>query len=174
MGAVFGVCAEQVLGFAIRPRVKNPKPFAFGLGNPKEQPYLETHMKTLLFVCLLVCASHFASGQEKECEKFKVGHFQNIENGVGNTLIERTKDYQIERDEASGMEIKLRVTWLDECTYKLKFIEGNDKWNEKGQTWNNPDLIVNIVETGPDYYLQVAKFEGVTDFEYRSKIKKIK
>jgi hypothetical protein len=130
-------------------------------------------MKTILVILLFVLP-RIGFSQDLDCKKFKTGYFQNIDSDGGNTFIKRKKKYQIETDTSTGAEIKLKITWINDCSYKLSLISGNSKWDEQEQLPNNPDLIVVIIETGKDYYIQVANFEGLDGIEYRSKIKLIK
>ena len=94
--------------------------------------------------------------QKPSCVDFKTGYFQNIDSRDSSNFIKRTKDYQYEHEKSSGVKLKLKVTWIDECTYRLTLIKGNSKWNKAAQVKDNPDLIVEIVQTGPDYYIQVV------------------
>lgn len=130
-------------------------------------------MKPITTILLLIT---FATGysQDIDCSKFKTGYFQNIDSKDGNTFIKRTKKYQYETDVATGVKIKLKVVWLNECTYKLTLIKGNAKWKKEKQIPNNPDLIVKITSVGDDYYTQVAHFVGIEDFTYTSRIKRVK
>jgi hypothetical protein len=116
----------------------------------------------------------FIFSQEIDCGKFKTGSFRNIDSLTGDTFIERTEKYQIEYIKAIEVEIKLEITWLDECTYRLKFIKGNAAWEKMPQSINTPDLICKIIEVGEDYYVQISRFVDNPEFEYRSRIVRIK
>ncbi len=128
----------------------------------------------IILIIILCVLTQFGFSQDMNCGKFKTGYFQNIDSKDGNTFIKRTKKYQIETDKSSGVEVKLKIIWINDCSYRLSFIKGNSKWDNEEHVPNNPDLIVEIIETGEDYYIQVAKFQGMNDFKYRSKIKLIK
>jgi hypothetical protein len=126
------------------------------------------------FILFLGLLWQLSSGQDLPCDTFKTGYFQNIDSVLGSTFIKRTANYQYEMHKSTGAKIKLAITWMDDCTYRLKFVSGNSKWKkmQKGVT-EHKDLIVMIVETGEDYYIQTAKFEGMDDFIYRSKIERV-
>ena len=90
-----------------------------------------------------------------------------MENGEIATVIERTKKYQFE--EHGPVKIKLEVKWIDECTYKLIFVDGNDAWWKiASQQEAQRDLIVTIVETGQDSYKQESRFVDDPSFVYKS------
>ena len=119
-----------------------------------------------LFVALNLCIH----AQEMNCKKFKTGYFQNVDHKDGDLFIKRTNKFQFETDKVSGVELKLKVTWINDCTYKLQLISGNDVWNSNPHLPSDTKVIVQIIETGEDYYIQVSKIEGIDDIEYRSKI----
>ena len=132
-------------------------------------------IKQLCLVFFVVLIQSFVVGQDVDCSKYKTGLFQNIDSEDGpTTFVKRKRKYQFEINKKSNTRIKLRVYWIDCCTYRLKFIKGNRKWRMGKHVPNNPDLIVKIIETGEDYYVQIAKFEGMEDFKYRSHLKRIK
>lgn len=109
---------------------------------------------------------------QSDCEKFRTGKFQNIENGVIKSKIERNDSIQVEQ--YGEKIIKLRIEWIDECSYRLIFLEGNDAWWEsRGRNRPTPDLIVRIVEINGNSYLQEAKFVDDDEFKYKSIIEKI-
>ncbi len=124
-----------------------------------------------IIVFLFVTCSLAGYSQNLDCSKLKTGYFLNIDSSTGNTFIKRTDMYQYETDVNSGVKIKLQIVWLNDCTYKLKFIKGNAKWKKEKHLMNNPDLIVKITSVGDDYYTQVAHFEGIETHKYRSTIK---
>ncbi len=75
----------------------------------------------LIFVVALVALSQFGYSQNLDCQKFKTGYFQNIDTVNGHIFIKRKK-FQIEKDKNTGIEIKLEITWVDNCTYKLSCV----------------------------------------------------
>lgn len=128
-------------------------------------------MKILILIFVLIAFPFTNFSQPKDCQKFRTGNFVNVDEDGPGTLIKRTEKYQIEKNSKTGVKIKLKVEWLDDCTYQLKLVKGNGKW--KKQNNSNPDMVlmVRIVEVGTDYYKLVAKIEGVDDFKYKSTIK---
>jgi hypothetical protein len=123
----------------------------------------------LLIPFLLITGIAFS---QSECEKFRIGKFQNLENGIVKSKIERTDSIQIEQD--GKIIIKLKIEWIDECSYRLIFLEGNDDWWEsRGRDSPTPDLIVRITAVNENSYLQEAKFADDEEFKYKSSIEKI-
>lgn len=129
-------------------------------------------MRFQIFVLLLVGINSYA--QQTNCEKFKEGVFIDASEELGtNVKITRTKDFQFEEYEDSKISIKLEVQWIDDCTYRLIFIEGNEVWNKKFGKGGNPNLIVNILEVGEDYYLQESHLENNKNKTYKNKMYKV-
>lgn len=128
-------------------------------------------MKSIIQIIILITIAFTNFSQNENCQNFRIGKFQNIDEDGPGTLIRRTEKYQFERNKSKGTKIKLEIKWIDDCTYRLKLIKGNRQWNKLKHVPNSPDLIVKIVEAGSDYYIQVAKFEGMNGFKYESKLK---
>ena len=127
---------------------------------------------------IVICAIFFLLGsigysQSTKCKIFKEGKFQNIENDVVKSEIRRTKKFQFET--FGNIEIKLKIIWITDCSYRLIFVEGNDAWWESKQRDDGltPDLIVQITNIKGNSYLQESKFVGDDEFKYKSKIIKI-
>ncbi|MBT8195738.1 MAG: hypothetical protein HKO56_04520 [Bacteroidia bacterium] len=127
----------------------------------------------LVYTLILLAFSHFAFGQDMDCSKFKTGKFKNIDASSANTFIKRTATHQFEHDKISGKKVKLKVVWDDECSYRLILIKGNKKFLKDEPKGESPDLIVNIIKTGENYYMQVAHFEGNEEITYKSRIRKL-
>jgi len=132
-------------------------------------------MKSILFLCLaaVLVSTKVNSQNILNCQKFRTGTFINIDEKGDNDVIRRTEKFQYEMDAETGSKIKLKITWIDNCTYQLEFVEGNKAWEE--QVGPNFDksliLIVTIEEVGADYYIQTAVFKGVEMVPYKSKMK---
>lgn len=123
----------------------------------------------LLIPILLITVNTFA---QLDCSKFKTGKFQIIENGEGKDKIERNDSIQIEQ--YGKVIIKLKIEWIDECSYRLSFLEGNKAWKKSiDKDRPTPDLIVRIIEVKENSYVQESKFVGNNEFKYKSEIKKI-
>ncbi len=92
------------------------------------------------------------NAQEINCKSFRIGTFKNVVDGKPTgTIIKRDENFQIEINEERGLETKDKVTWIDECTYRLSSVHDKS---------NSPNLIVRITETGEDYYLLTLWMES--------------
>lgn len=128
-------------------------------------------MKNIVLFLLLVLMCTASYSQEK-CREFRTGEFQNEENGIVKANIQRNDSIQTEQ--YGEREIKLKIQWIDDCTYRLIFLEGNDAfWNSRPKDYPTPDLIVRITEVNGNKYLQESKFDKEDDFIYKSEITKI-
>ncbi|MFK7749290.1 MAG: hypothetical protein AB8B65_12915 [Kordia sp.] len=130
-------------------------------------------MKNIITFCLLAFVCTFSYAQNK-CKKFKTGEFVNIEDGIIKASIQRNDSIQTEQ--FAGKEIKLQITWIDDCSYRLKFLEGNEAfWKSRPKNMPTYDLMVHIVSIDGETYVQESKFIS-DDYDdiYKSTIKKIK
>ena len=100
------------------------------------------------------------------CTSVKTGTFQIETARNGYTKIERTKKYQIEKNESLGYKIKLKIDWLDECTYTLTPIADLNSNIYKVPTGV---LTCQIIEVNHDSYIQVTS----TDKNQRRSTSKI-
>lgn len=92
------------------------------------------------------------------CSTVKTGSFQIESARNGITKIERSKSYQIEENESIGYKLKLKIDWLDECTYTLTPVE--DLANPKNKKVPARVLTCQIVEVNEDNYIQVSSANG--------------
>lgn len=102
-------------------------------------------MKFLLAGVFLGITAACSPSKEKKvtgCEDFWTGTFYNEQNNVINTKITRTKEYQVEEYIPTGAVCKLRVEWIDSCSYRLSYVSGNNACPGK----SFKDVIVRIVE----------------------------
>jgi len=92
------------------------------------------------------------------CSRVKTGSFQIESARNGITKIERSKNFQIEENESIGYKLKLKIDWLDECTYTLTPVE--DLTNSKNGKVPARVLTCQIVEVNEDNYIQVSSANG--------------
>ncbi len=127
-------------------------------------------MRNLSFILFLMFTSAMVG--QTDCSKFKTGKFQNVEDGVVKSRIERTDSLQYEK--FGDREITLKVTWLNDCSYQLSLLEGNDAfWKSRPKDMPTPDMIVRIVQVDGDAYMQEARLINEDEFKYKSRIEKI-
>jgi len=112
------------------------------------------------------------SVESLDCSKFRVGTFHMMTDYSGLSIIKRNNNFQIETNQKLGTKVKLKVQWIDNCTYKLTLVKGKKKGDKEYKFAKMP-LIVTIVSTDGNSYTQISKFEGY-DEEYKNVIKKIK
>ncbi|MEP2025561.1 MAG: hypothetical protein ABJH98_04450 [Reichenbachiella sp.] len=96
---------------------------------------------------------------ELDCDSIKLGKFKTV-NYVENsepivTIIERTKDFQIERSEQLGVEHKFKIDWMSDCSYRLTWAETIRDTNNFGYPTDQV-LTIEIIEIGSGYYNLVA------------------
>ncbi|WP_299336327.1 hypothetical protein [uncultured Psychroserpens sp.] len=124
-------------------------------------------MKHILIVIIFLTAT--LSFAQTDCQKFKIGNFQNVEDGVVAAKLKRNDSIQIE--EYGPIKVKLKINWIDDCNYKLIFVEGNEAfWNSRPKDKPTPDLFVRIIEVKERSYIQEARFEHEKAFNYKSEI----
>lgn len=92
------------------------------------------------------------------CKSVKTGNFQIESARNGTTKIKRNKNYQIEENESLGYKLKLKIEWLDDCTYTLTPVE--DLTNSKSGKVSNKILTCQIIEVNADNYIQVSSAAG--------------
>jgi hypothetical protein len=128
---------------------------------------MTTFMKQLiLFITLLIGTLAFS---QTDCQKFKTGNFQNVEDVIIAAKIQRNDSIQME--EYGPIKVKLTIEWTDDCNYKLIFLEGNDAfWNSRPKGKFTLDLYVRIIEVKENSYIQEARFEDQETYDYKSEI----
>ena len=89
-----------------------------------------------------------------DCSEIKTGKFKSYDEYTGETIIERTENYQIEENKKHERKIKLEVNWIDECTYQLKPVE--DLLNPENTSL--PPMIVTckVIEVTENGYIQIS------------------
>lgn len=96
--------------------------------------------------------SIYTFGQQLNCDLLHEGLFKLATEQSGTTMIKRVKNIQIEENISLGFKIIYRVTWINNCTYELRFKEltkGDIKF-----IGNKDDVFtVQITSIGPKSYL---------------------
>lgn len=126
-------------------------------------------MKTLFIITFSFIG--FISIAQTKCADFKTGKFQIMKDGETTTLIERNETTQVER--AGKVEVRLKITWIDDCTYRLSFVHGNEAfWSIRPKDMPTPDVIVSITKTSEKGYSQESRSEG-SSYVYKSDILRV-
>ncbi len=94
-----------------------------------------------------------------------------IDTETGNSIIERKGSKQIEYGEGSGLKLKFKVKWIDDCTYtlELKKVLENQK---KIELPEGMILTVEIIETKEKSYIQKSS-SNLYDMVLKSELIKI-
>jgi len=89
-----------------------------------------------------------------DCSNVKTGDFQIESRKNGVTKITRNLNYQIEENEVLGYKLKLKIDWVDECTYTLTPMENLANPEQK----DIPKMVLTcqILEVNAGHYIQVS------------------
>ena len=127
----------------------------------------------ILLPFLLIAMASIA--QTKDCKRFKNGTFRIDDPETGmSTFITRKGSVQHER--MGDSEARLKVVWLNDCTYTLELMTGkkSDKKNMKESGFERTMVVkVEILATAEDHYVQRAT-AALYDVVFESKVYKIK
>ena len=101
------------------------------------------------------------------CSNVKIGNFQIFSSRDGTTKISRGEKYQIEENESLGYKLKLKIDWIDDCTYTLTPVENLTNPEQK----DLPKIVLTcqIVEVNQGHYIQVSS-SGVNERPLTSQI----
>jgi hypothetical protein len=110
---------------------------------------------TYLFA-LLMTFYNFQS--EPDCRSLKLGTFKTVNYGQDSipiiTMIERTENYQIEKSESFGVQYKFKIEWINDCSYKLIWLETIKDTNNFGYP-TNQILTIEITSIESGFYNQI-------------------
>lgn len=97
---------------------------------------------------------------QSKCQKVREGSFAIYDGGTLVTVVFRYDSTQVEL--MGPIETTTKVTWTDDCNYRLSFVSANDAYYEAFGT-NTPrkDLLVHITKVKRKGY----KFEAVREGE---------
>ncbi len=129
-------------------------------------------MKVLLLTLSLSIGIYLGgTSQGLDCVKFKTGKFVLKDPVAGTSYISRNDHFQIETAEGGKKTIKLKIKWLDDCTYVLT---PTGKSNDLPPGFP-PDAIltVHIIQTTGNTYTIRATL-NFAEGEYVHEIEKIK
>ena len=104
------------------------------------------------------------SSDKFDCKSIKTGAFKyNAKGWEQQCIIERNDSVQFEKLINSGMTVKTKVTWLDDCSYELKFISINVPVPDSILTrLRNTKTSVKIIKVGRDYYITKGVYDNGT------------
>lgn len=131
---------------------------------------MKVHIALLFLLSLTISCTEGRKEKGSACHTVWEGTFFNEHNGEVDTKIVRKGDIQIELYKNTGV-CKLKVEWLDSCSYRLTYIPGGKGCpiKDAGKT-----VIVQILEVRESSYLIEGWVEGQTAFKYKSELHKSK
>ena len=108
---------------------------------------------------------------EQECDRFRTGTFFNKRNkdGVIDTKITRTNNYQIEEHYEFNATAKFRINWTGKCSYELLFESGNAEARKIIDPTKK--VFVEIVQTTDDACIIEGWLEG-SSIKFRSELRR--
>ncbi len=128
-------------------------------------------IKALSILLLFLGTGLASTRDELNCKQFKTGKFTLTEKEkAGTYIVERDHSFQTETDVAKGVTIRFKVTWINDCTYQLNIVEGQD---ETMNSYRGKTLTIRILETYPDGYKFEVRMEG-SDYRLVEVLKRMK
>lgn len=118
------------------------------------------HMKTSAFVCLLLLTNLFCRQQaDMDCKQFKSGLLRfHAELNNMTYSIKRNSSRQFETELETGKQSEWKITWLNECEYKLILLKDNAGLLNSQQGKPAPEFTYRIIGTTSDYYIFETRF----------------
>jgi hypothetical protein len=120
--------------------------------------------RAALFIIISCILTFCAFRAEPDCARYHTGHFRHkvdVSGEVHYVNIERTEDRQIEIVETTHDTTWHRVSWTGDCHYELTFLRTTMKMSPEMERFRRfAPLKVDIVATGPDYYVFKAWKDG--------------
>jgi len=98
----------------------------------------------------MLCTATSVLSQDKreDCQQFRTGIYQYINDSSELIIVERTKRYQVEKNHKTGQVDKFKVKWTSDCTYEIRQFWSSNKKQRK----NKDQTSVRIVKTYEDRY----------------------
>lgn len=113
-------------------------------------------MKLLLSLLLAIAWPLAESKTTSDCKEFRTGKFKLLTE-VGEYLIERNDSIQIETDLLTGETSKYQVSWVNDCQFELRIIEGS---KNVMTFYQNKVLLLEITGANPNGYQCTAQLQG--------------
>lgn len=123
-----------------------------------------------LFRILIIVMSCISSSNKNNCAEYQTGTFDLNDPSIGvHTRIERDEMFQFETNLANGNETKCSITWIDDCTYVLKYLETE---SERLKPLIGHELIIEITKTDDRkvFFSPVMKTSGKKSIYMMTKI----
>jgi len=110
------------------------------------------------------------TAQKTDCKSFKIGKFE-LNDKENNVIfyIERNDSIQTETNSINQDTLKFRITWINDCEYKLQLLSGTQQMKE---FYAKRNLNIKIIETYKDSCKFSARLDGFNELRYQT-IKKL-
>ncbi|MFM6925786.1 MAG: hypothetical protein ACKOU7_09825 [Ferruginibacter sp.] len=117
-------------------------------------------MRIRAFVFLLLFTSLSCRQQTKmDCTAFKSGQLQfHAELNNMTYSIKRNSSRQFETELETGKLSEWKISWLDDCEYKLTLLKDNYGLLNSMQGNHAPEFTYKIIHTSRDYYIFETRF----------------
>jgi hypothetical protein len=102
-----------------------------------------------------------AQDNKMDCQKFKIGTFHYINDSSELVVVQRSKRYQVERNQKTGQVDKFKVKWVNDCTYEIHQFWSNSKRSRK----NRGIITVKIINVQYDRYVYTCACKTVENAE---------
>ena len=126
---------------------------------------------TSFFLAVFVTANA-AVGQPLDCYRLKEGRFRINDTRAGGVIVaERKGGYQTESMEALKATVRFKITWTNDCSYKLtidKVLRNENKVPFPADL----NIMVRIIAILPNGYTQEAT-SSLTNGTYQSEVVKL-
>ena len=114
-------------------------------------------MKIYSILAFLTTGLLFQACSGNDCSRFKSGNFVYHIKGQGDDFsffINRNDSIQTEVNSKTGDISKVKVTWIDDCNYELRFLESTAIYVEPILSLRKNSVLKNeIVSSTNDYYI---------------------
>ncbi|MBI5373707.1 MAG: hypothetical protein HZA79_16905 [Sphingobacteriales bacterium] len=84
-----------------------------------------------------------------DCRSFRTGDFLFTDTAGITWELKRTRHRQAERNKSNGMVAKYKITWLNDCEYRLTQTWSSDRRHRK---WNRTYRSYRIISTANSSY----------------------
>lgn len=109
---------------------------------------------------LLLLTNLFCRQETKlDCKQFKSGLLRfHAELNNMTYSIKRNSSRQFETELETGKQSEWKITWLNECEYKLKLLKDNHGLVKSLEGKAAPEFTYRIISTTSNYYIFETRF----------------
>jgi len=119
----------------------------------------------MIFILLILTILIIACNSSNNCEDFRTGKFTYTVMD-SNWVVERNDSLQTEYCEELGVNMELKISWINQCTYMLKF--NRFLQNEAGFPSNEKHVVHStIISSGKDHFITLSEIKGTGSNKYK-------